>query len=104
MSRKRWMWIGAAVAIVLGVALLAWSQREQFEYAHLATGYAAKTTCSCRHVSGRALDSCIADFPEDARRSIELSETGDRVRASVLFGAISAEAVYESEYGCRLVN
>lgn len=104
MSRKRWIWIGGVVAVIAVVALIGWSQRDQFAYAHMATGYAAKTTCSCRHVSGRPLEACVADFPEEARSNIEVREEGEVVRASVLFGAFSAEARYEEGYGCQLVN
>lgn len=102
-SRKRWILVViAGVAIVLGS--VAWSMRDQVAYAHLATGYAAKTTCSCLHVSGRTMESCVADFPEDARNNITITETANRVRASVLLGAISADAEYEDGYGCRLLN
>lgn len=104
MSRKRWVWGGVLAVGLLAVGAGAWASRGQVAYARIATGYAAKQTCSCLHVSGRALDSCVADFPEDARNNITVTEHGDAVRASVLFGAISAEAAYEEEYGCRLTN
>jgi hypothetical protein len=46
----------------------------------------------------------MSDLPEDARGALTIAEDGDRVRASVLFGAISAEAVYEDGFGCRIVD
>lgn len=104
MSRKRWIWVGVLAAMLLGIAGGAWAMRDQFAYARIATGYAAKQTCSCLHVSGRELDTCMADFPEDARGQISIAQSGDNVSASVLFGAISAEARFEPEYGCQLVN
>jgi len=73
-------------------------------YAGIATGYAAKQTCSCMHITGRTLDSCMAEFPEEARNNVTVTEDGNSVRATVLFGAISSEAIYEEEYGCRIVN
>ena len=76
--------------------------QDDLAYANIATGYAAKQTCSCRFVSGRTLDSCIADFPTDARDAITVTETATHVRASELFGAISAEAAYEEGFGCQL--
>lgn len=102
MSRKRWIW--AAVAAVLLAAIVGgyFGLRGPIAYAQIATGYAAKQTCSCLHVSGRSMESCIADFPEDARSSLNVTQDGDTVRASVLFGAISAEAVVDGEYGCRV--
>ena len=103
MSRKR-IWVGVLAAAVLAIGAGAWASRGQVDYANIATGYAAKQTCSCLHVSERKLDSCIADFPEDARENITITQDGNSVHASVLFGAISAEAIYEEEYGCRIVN
>jgi len=94
---------GIALAAVV-VAGAGYSMRGQIAYAEIATTYAAKTTCSCLHVSGRTMDSCIADFPEDARENIAVVAEGDRVRASVLWGAISAEAVNEDGFGCRLIE
>lgn len=103
MPRKRWIWTGVLVAVIVALALTAWSLRDDAAYARIATGYAAKQTCSCIHVSGRPLESCIIDFPEDARGQISVSAEGDTVRASVLFGAISAEARFEEGFGCRIV-
>jgi hypothetical protein len=103
-SRKRLMWIAVAVVLAGAIGVFAWRTRDDVAYAKIATGYAAKQTCSCLHVSGRPLDSCVAEFPEEARRAITLTEDGDTVRASVLFGAVSATARYEEGYGCSLVN
>jgi hypothetical protein len=103
-SRKRWIWIGVAVVGLAAIGAGAWASRGQVAYAGIATGYAAKQTCSCLHVSGRTLDSCIAEFPEDARENISIMQDGNTVRASVLFGAISSEALYEEEFGCTIVN
>lgn len=104
MSRKRWIWVGVLAGALVVIGAGAWASQGQVAYANIATGYAAKQTCSCVHVSGRTLDSCIADFPADARNNLTIAEDGDAVRASVLFGAISAEAIYEEEYGCRIVD
>ena len=100
MSRKRWFLIGGLALAAVVLSSVAWSLRDDLAYADLATGYAAKQTCSCLHVTGRSLDSCMADFPEDARSMIAIEQDGEAVRASVLFGAISAEATYSEEYGC----
>jgi hypothetical protein len=103
-SRKRWIWAGVLAVGLAALGAGAWASRGQIAYANIATGYAAKQTCSCLHVSGRSLDSCIADFPTDARENIRVTQDGNNVEASVLFGAISASAIYEEEYGCRIVN
>ncbi|MEQ1817604.1 MAG: hypothetical protein ABL871_03255 [Terricaulis sp.] len=104
MSRKRWIWVGVLVAALVVIGAGAWASRGQVAYAGIATGYAAKQTCSCLHVTGRTLESCLADFPEEARNNIIIAQDGDTVRASVLFGAISSESTYEEEYGCRIVD
>lgn len=104
MRGKRLIWMTAIGVAALVMAWIGWSMRDTFAYAQMATGFAAKQTCSCRHISGRSMDSCVQDFPEDARRQVNVSEAGDRVRASVLLGAIHAEARYDGEYGCVLVN
>jgi|CXWL01.1.fsa_nt_gi cytochrome c-type biogenesis protein CcmE len=106
MSRKRWIW---AIAIVVGIAALlgggAYAMRDNFTYAGLATTYAAKQTCSCMHVVGRTLESCLDDFPDPAARAqLKVTAEGDRVRASALFGVFHSEAVFEEEYGCRIVS
>lgn len=103
MSRKG-IWIVVLIVLVVGIAGGAWAARDQVTYAHIATGYAAKQLCSCMHVSGRTLDSCVADYPEDARRNITVSSEGNEVRASVLWGAIRSEATFDGEYGCRIVE
>lgn len=104
MSRKRLMIIGGLVLAAIVISSVVWSLQDDLAYANTASGYVAKTTCSCRHVSGRALESCLADLPADARSAISISEDATSVRASVLFGAISAEAVYEEGFGCRIVD
>ena len=104
MSRKRWIWTIVLIVLAGGVAFGAWAARDQVAYAHIATGYAAKQTCSCLHVSGRPLDSCLADFPAEARGNIDVQASGEAVEASVLFGLIKASAAYEEAYGCHIVD
>jgi hypothetical protein len=102
-SRKYWL-VGGAVILVALITGGAYAAREPVTYARVATAYAAKQLCSCLHVSGRTMDSCMAEFPQDARGQISVTSTGNTVHAGVVFNAISADAVYEEEYGCRLLN
>jgi hypothetical protein len=81
-----------------------YAAREPVTYAHVATAYAAKQLCSCLHVSGRTMGSCMAEFPQDARSQFSVISRGDTVHASVMFDLISADASYEEGYGCRLLN
>jgi len=103
-SRKRWLVVGAVALAGVAAPGLIWSFQDEYAYARMATGFAAKQTCSCRHVSGRGMESCLSDLPEDARTALSVTENGTSVRASVLFGAVSAEAVFEDGFGCSLVN
>ncbi|MEQ1618188.1 MAG: hypothetical protein ABL883_07570 [Terricaulis sp.] len=103
MGRKRWMWTGGLGIVAFALGVGAWSLQDDIAYGRIATGYAAKQTCSCVHVSGRPLESCLADYPEDARQ-INVTQAGDTVHASVMFGAIKAKAVYEDGFGCRILD
>jgi hypothetical protein len=102
--RKRWVWLGVAALAVVAVAAGAWASRNELAYAQIATAYAAKQTCSCLYVSGRSLDSCLGDFPADARENVTVTQSGETIRATVLFGAISVEAVHQDGYGCRIAS
>lgn len=103
MSRKYWI-VGALVIVALLAVGGAYAARDPVAYARIATGYAAKQTCSCLHVSGRTLESCMAEFPQEARGRFAVAANGHRVRASVLFGAIRSDAEYEDGYGCRILD
>lgn len=105
MSRKRLIWAAALAAVLVVAGAIAWAVRGPLAYAEIAAGYAAKQTCSCLYVSGRELQSCMNDLPEDARRAITVTPSDDRtVRASVAFGAISSQAQFDEGYGCRFVD
>ena len=102
MSRKRLIVIGGLVLGAIVISSVVWSLRDDVAYAQIAAGYAAKTTCSCLHVSGRTMDSCLSDLPEEARNNFTITEDGNRVHASALFGAVSSDAEFEEEFGCRI--
>lgn len=102
MSRKRLIVIGGLVFIAIVISSVVWSLRDDVAYAHIAAGYTAKTTCSCLHVSGRTMESCLSDLPEEARNNFTITEEANRVHASALFGAVSSDAVFEEEFGCRI--
>ena len=104
MSRKRWFLIvGIALA---GVALpgIAWTLQDEGQYARIATGYAAKETCSCLNVSGRDLQSCIADFPAEARGAVRVTQHGDPISTTMPVSAISAQATFEDGFGCAIAD
>ncbi len=100
--RTLWMLLLAGLAVLL--VGLGFALRGPLAYAEMATAYAAKQTCSCRLVSGREMQSCLSDYPEDAQSQLSVVEDGSHFRASALFGAFKAEAVYEDGFGCRLLT
>lgn len=100
--RVLWMLLLGGVAVLL--VGLGFAARGPLAYADIATAYAAKQVCSCRMINGRSMDSCMLDFPEEARSQINIVEDGAHFRTSALFGAFKAEAVYEDGFGCRLIE
>jgi hypothetical protein len=99
-----WGWLGLSVASVGAVAAGAHFAQEPLELARVATGFAAKQTCSCLHVSGRTLDNCMMDFPSAQREALTVTAEGDDVKASALFGLVSAQARNEAGFGCTMVK
>ncbi|MDE1468187.1 hypothetical protein [Aurantiacibacter sp. D1-12] len=71
-------------------------------YSSAGTGYAAKTSCSCRYVAGRDLDACYADFTP-GMWPIWLSEDEEAQTITARVPLVdSAEASYREGYGCVL--
>jgi hypothetical protein len=107
-SRKHWLWI-VGLGVVALIGLGAFALQGPLAYARVATAYAAQQTCACLYVSGRAMASCLADFPEDAvsQMTIVTAEGGvsaHAVKVSALAGLIKAEATYDAGFGCSLVD
>lgn len=71
-------------------------------YARVGTAYGAKNACSCRHISGRDLDSCHADFVP-GMEAIFLSEDTDARSVTATVPLVHAEtATYRDGFGCVL--
>lgn len=79
-ERLNWRWLGILVALLLA-GWCAWSWGRWTHQANMAAGFAARVVCSCRHVEGRAMESCRGDLhgspgmgmiilTDDARRRI----------------------------------
>lgn len=104
MPSRRALWMLLLGALALLLVGLGFALRGPLAFADIATAYAAKQTCSCRMVSGRDMDSCLLDFPEQARGQISVIEDGPRFQSSAIFGAFTAEAAYEEGFGCSIVT
>lgn len=86
--------VGAAVSFFFGEAIAGFGEA--------GTGYAAKTSCSCRYVAGRDIDSCYSDFmPNMWPIWLSDDEEAKSVSATVPLVA-STEATYHEGYGCVL--
>ncbi|HYD39349.1 MAG TPA: hypothetical protein VEB43_00840 [Anaeromyxobacter sp.] len=110
--RRRWRWAGVALAVLLGLVVLALAAlaivpgvtgRYRNSTPALAAAYRAKETCSCVFVQGRDEGYCRAwtvASPDIARA--ELDRAARIVRARAL-GLWTARARYvDARRGCVL--
>ena len=103
MLRKHWKkWLALAVVAALVSAAFP-AYRMLVAYANIAAGYTAQQICSCLHVSRRSLESCLAEYPAEQLKLVELDTAGDRVRIAA-FGVSHGESVFEEGYGCQPVE
>lgn len=103
MKRVKVLLITLAVMLVLIVAGWQVWLKDQVAYAKVATAYGAKQVCSCLHVAGRPMDSCMDDFTTDIS-AVSIADDGAITRASVLGGLVGARARFEPGLGCTLVK
>lgn len=86
--------IGFAVAFLFGDAIKGYSQA--------GSAFAAKTTCSCRYVAERELNSCESDLPSNMW-AVWLSEDTDAKAVTARVPLIASDrATYREGYGCVL--
>jgi hypothetical protein len=100
---RNFPWVTAFVVLAaLGAAAwFVWGDAAR-GYALAGTGYGAKNACSCRHISGRPLESCADDFvPGMELVFLSEDEAQKSVTASVPLVA-SQTARYRDGYGCVL--
>lgn len=94
--------VGVPAALLAITAFWFLIAHPAIQAAHIATGYVAKTICSCTFVDERDLDACKADLaPGYGSMSIILDRSNNLVRARA--GVISRDTAYfDARYGCRL--
>jgi hypothetical protein len=108
MRRNRLIRIAAIAIVVVLAGAFVWLRvlEPLFAQARVATGYMAKTVCSCMFVEEQGFEGCRADALLDrgealSRVSVSADPEKKRVRASV-FPLSSDTASYEAGYGCTL--
>jgi hypothetical protein len=100
--RGKWI-IAAALAAVLAAGAGAVFASDAPAFLRIGTAYAAKQTCSCLFVSGRELASCKGEYDQTSARLLSWRADERSVTVSAL-GLVSAEAVFEEGFGCRLAR
>jgi hypothetical protein len=96
---RRWQIV--VVCVLLLVAVTVYLGRDQLALARIGSGFAAKQTCSCLHVSGRPLASCMKDFDADAARWLSW-QVGDRSVTVSALGLFSSTSVFNDGFGCHV--
>ncbi len=102
-KRRRIPWLNIILGTGAAIIVLWWLLGDNARAkAEAGTGYAAKTACSCRHISGRELDNCREDFLPGMGLIMLSEDTEERsVTASVPLIA-SKTAQYRDGFGCVL--
>lgn len=90
------------LAIVLLV--LGYVANYAYRYALIGAGYNAKAICSCVYVSGRSLESVVAEDLYAIPFGTKTIDTVAKSATSTIFGIASKTAIYRPKLGCTLVN
>ena len=103
MIRRR-PFLSAFLLLLVGLALLAWSNRVHLaSFPGIVGGYSAKEYCSCRYVEGNPADYCLGYVKQYVPTSAFTDNPEKHlVTASGLGRAHSAQWLGQRE-GCRLL-
>ena len=98
---RRWVWVLALVALLLGAGAWAYSGSISGN-AQAGTAYMARVACSCRFVSDRSLEDCGKDKLA-GMELVTLVEDADAKSVTARFPLLSSDtATYRQGYGCVL--
>ncbi len=102
-KRRHVPWLSLVLGLIAAIIVVWWLFGANARaYAQAGTGYAAKTACSCRHISGRELGDCDEDFLP-GMGLIMLSEDAEERRVTARVPLIaSTTAQYRKGFGCVL--
>lgn len=95
------------ILAIVTAGYLAWTWQTMHEKALLGAAYAARTTCICRFVSERSLESCTADLKAAELKGITgmaslAEDTGKRTIIATVPLLASQHADFHKDRGCQL--
>ncbi|MFN8348525.1 MAG: serine hydrolase [Spirosomataceae bacterium] len=86
------------------LAGLAYAANYAYRYALIGAGYNAKTVCSCVYVSGRSLESVVAEDLYGIPYGTQTIDTVAKTATATIFGIASKTAMYRPGLGCTILN
>jgi hypothetical protein len=90
------------LVLVCALAALVWFWKPLNGYAVAGASYGAQLGCACRHIAGRTLSACRADF-EEGMGPIMLSEDEATRSVTARFPLLATQtAHFEAGKGCVL--
>lgn len=103
--RRRTLILASGGLALAALLALAWVQFSPWP--RTGATFTAKQVCSCLFVTGRSEASCRTDFGAYLDRfNIDVDRSGLPATARVTsrLAIFSGEAVYERDFGCRIVK
>lgn len=102
-GKRPFPWVSAFVLLAVVGTAVWWFYGEAIRgYALAGTGYGAKNACSCRHIAGRELSSCEADFTP-GMELVFLTEDAEEKSVTAFVPLVASQtAHYRGGYGCVL--
>jgi hypothetical protein len=99
-ARRTWLLGTLALLLVAAGAALLYVQRMR-PLLDLGVGYGARVACACRHIGGRSLSSCYADF-EPGMEAIRLSEDAGARSVTASVPLVTSRTVrFDPVLGCQ---
>lgn len=90
--------------LLLLVAGLGYVVQYAYRFAQIGAAYNAKAICSCVYVSGRSLESVVAEDLYAIPYGTKTIDTTQRTATASILGIINKTALYRPKLGCTLVN
>jgi CubicO group peptidase (beta-lactamase class C family) len=101
MTTKKKIFYSLLTVVLIG---LAYAANYAYRYALIGAGYNAKAICSCVYVSGRSLESVVAEDLYAIQFGTKTIDTVAKSATATIFGIASKTAIYRPKLGCTLVN